>query len=151
MTIYVRSAETAATVNLEEHLYSDVTLLCPRCVVYFLSGGLKMGDEDSSGIFCYFQRDLMVGLAGADVSCLQQYLKKEGHFKTNPTGYFGTATEEALSSWQVHLLLSISFRLSFRHARSWRSSNVQLLTRANNICQRVDTFTPIDLLQILSA
>lgn len=47
-----------------------------------------------------FERDLMKGDRGVDVSNLQQLLKEKGFFKVTPTGYFGSVTQKALSDFQ---------------------------------------------------
>lgn len=51
--------------------------------------------------FCYFHRDLNRGNFGSDVACLQQYLKHEGYLSDDPSGYFGPATEVAVTQWQA--------------------------------------------------
>lgn len=53
-----------------------------------------------TGSACYFYRDIGCGSYGGDVNCLQQFLKRKGHLKHEPTGYFGTQTESALAAWQ---------------------------------------------------
>lgn len=57
-------------------------------------------EEVSGGRACYFHRDLKRGNYGGDVSCLQEYLRGEGFLFDDPSGYFGTATEEAVIKWQ---------------------------------------------------
>eukprot|EP00475_Leptophrys_vorax_P027718 TRINITY_DN3956_c0_g1_i11.p1 TRINITY_DN3956_c0_g1~~TRINITY_DN3956_c0_g1_i11.p1 ORF type:complete len:198 (+),score=1.30 TRINITY_DN3956_c0_g1_i11:31-594(+) len=57
-------------------------------------------EEVTRGRACYFHRDIKRGNYGGDVSCLQDYLKSEGYLFEEPSGYFGTATEEALIKWQ---------------------------------------------------
>lgn len=47
-----------------------------------------------------FTEDLIKGNSGASVKALQKRLIKEGFLKTEATGYFGHATEEALLLWQ---------------------------------------------------
>ncbi|CAI7861501.1 unnamed protein product [Closterium sp. NIES-53] len=59
------------------------------------------GDEVAGGRACYFHRDLKRGSYGGDVSCLQEYLRTEGLLYEEPSGYFGTATEEAVIKWQT--------------------------------------------------
>ncbi|CAI5978834.1 unnamed protein product [Closterium sp. NIES-64] len=59
------------------------------------------GDEVAGGRACYFHRDLKRGSYGGDVSCLQEYLRTEGFLYEEPSGYFGTATEEAVIKWQT--------------------------------------------------
>ena len=49
---------------------------------------------------CTFTRLLVKGTQGTDVTCLQTYLKKKGHFQGTPTGLFGPVTEVAVASWQ---------------------------------------------------
>eukprot|EP00271_Cylindrocystis_brebissonii_P015320 TRINITY_DN3782_c0_g1_i1.p1 TRINITY_DN3782_c0_g1~~TRINITY_DN3782_c0_g1_i1.p1 ORF type:complete len:186 (-),score=23.82 TRINITY_DN3782_c0_g1_i1:923-1480(-) len=58
-------------------------------------------DSDYYGDSCYFYRDLKVGSFGGDVSCLQQFLRHEDVMQEEPSGYFGGATEAALSRWQA--------------------------------------------------
>eukprot|EP00270_Netrium_digitus_P009408 TRINITY_DN2859_c0_g1_i1.p1 TRINITY_DN2859_c0_g1~~TRINITY_DN2859_c0_g1_i1.p1 ORF type:complete len:220 (+),score=26.11 TRINITY_DN2859_c0_g1_i1:88-660(+) len=57
-------------------------------------------DQLLNGKTCYFSRDLRRGCFGGDVSCLQQFLKQEGHLQDGASGYFGPATEDALLKWQ---------------------------------------------------
>jgi peptidoglycan hydrolase-like protein with peptidoglycan-binding domain len=87
---------------------------------------------------CVFQRDLGVGDEGSDVSCLQRFLKAEGHF-TYPeiTGFFGEVTRVAVSRWQrVNQIGSGTYsgrfgplsRLSFR---SQTAAKQNTLTRSD--------------------
>jgi len=45
-------------------------------------------------------RVLNVGSKGADVSALQKILKTKGFLSTNPTGYYGTLTRDAVKKYQ---------------------------------------------------
>ena len=47
------------------------------------------------------QRSLGIGVSGSDVSEIQQFLKAEGYFSANATGYFGPATASAVAKWQA--------------------------------------------------
>lgn len=47
-----------------------------------------------------FNRDLQIGVGGYDVYVLQRILKKEGWGAFEPTGYFGTLTQQALAKFQ---------------------------------------------------
>ncbi len=48
-----------------------------------------------------YTRDLTIGISGADVSALQQFLIGGSFLKiAAPTGYFGPATRAALAAWQ---------------------------------------------------
>uniref|UniRef100_A0A7R9TVS4 Peptidoglycan binding-like domain-containing protein n=1 Tax=Prasinoderma coloniale TaxID=156133 RepID=A0A7R9TVS4_9VIRI len=49
---------------------------------------------------CYLYRDLNRGKYGGDVFCLQEALKKEGHFDGAPSAFYGEKTEVAVASWQ---------------------------------------------------
>ena len=51
---------------------------------------------------CTFDRDLTVGMRGADVTCLQDYLTSTGDFTYagGSTGTFGPVTRAAVSAWQ---------------------------------------------------
>ena len=51
---------------------------------------------------CTFTRDLAEGMSGADVTCLQDYLKSSGHFPvtTTSTGFFGPTTKASVVAWQ---------------------------------------------------
>ena len=46
-------------------------------------------------------RNLSQGTTGDDVTGLQEFLREEGYFSTNTTGYFGPITAAALARWQV--------------------------------------------------
>lgn len=48
----------------------------------------------------FFTRDLKIGMRGDDVKVLQIYLKKEGLFNVEPTGYFGKITFQAVKAFQ---------------------------------------------------
>ena len=51
---------------------------------------------------CSFTRDLTIGVTGADVTCLQNYLISRGFsIPAGATGYFGTQTQGATASWQA--------------------------------------------------
>ena len=51
---------------------------------------------------CAFARDLTIGVTGTDVTCLQSYLIAHGFsIPAGATGYFGTQTRAAVSSWQA--------------------------------------------------
>ena len=45
-------------------------------------------------------RDLFVGCRGYDVECLQNFLRIQGFFKNETTGYFGMVTKNAVSAFQ---------------------------------------------------
>jgi hypothetical protein len=49
---------------------------------------------------CTFTRTLREGTQGTDVTCLQTYLKKKGHFTGNATGFYGPLTKDAVYKWQ---------------------------------------------------
>jgi hypothetical protein len=49
---------------------------------------------------CTFTRTLYLGTTGTDVTCLQTYLKKKGHFTGTATGYYGPQTKTAVYKWQ---------------------------------------------------
>jgi peptidoglycan hydrolase-like protein with peptidoglycan-binding domain len=49
---------------------------------------------------CTFTRTLREGTQGTDVTCLQTYLKKKGHFNGTATGYYGPVTRDAVYKWQ---------------------------------------------------
>lgn len=53
---------------------------------------------------CNFTKSLYLGVKGDDVKCLQDYLKKDGHYthKYGSTGYYGPVTKEAVASWQKY-------------------------------------------------
>lgn len=57
-------------------------------------------DIETADASCIFNRNLTVGVRGSDVQCLQNYLIEEGYLKVSATGYFGSATRNALSDWQ---------------------------------------------------
>eukprot|EP00850_Spirogloea_muscicola_P012854 SM000085S23204 [mRNA] locus=s85:159957:162053:+ [translate_table: standard] len=65
-----------------------------------MAGG-GSGGGDYAGRACYLHRDLARGAYGGDVACFQQYLHAEGYLSEEPSGYFGTATEEAVVKWQL--------------------------------------------------
>lgn len=46
-------------------------------------------------------RNLALGTRGEDVFALQEFLRTEGYFFANATGYFGPITAQALARWQA--------------------------------------------------
>jgi len=69
------------------------------------NGGSKQdsGVSSSNGgsISCYLPRDIRKGSYGGDVYCLQRYLQRVGLLKSDPTGYYGEATQMAVQRWQA--------------------------------------------------
>ena len=60
------------------------------------------GSQPSVPSVCSFTRDLMVGVSGPDVTCLQQNLISMGFsIPAGATSYFGSQTEAAVSAWQT--------------------------------------------------
>ena len=53
-----------------------------------------------SAVCTKFTRSFGFGSRGSDVSALQTLLIKKGYLSTNPTGYFGMMTKEALIKFQ---------------------------------------------------
>ena len=49
----------------------------------------------------FIERRLSPGNSGDEVRALQEFLRGEGVFNREPTGYFGAVTGDALRSWQV--------------------------------------------------
>jgi peptidoglycan hydrolase-like protein with peptidoglycan-binding domain len=66
-----------------------------------LQGGSVSTGGSAAG--CTFTRSLTVGSSGADVTCLQNYLRGTGHFTFagGATGYFGPITRTAVAAWQA--------------------------------------------------
>lgn len=57
----------------------------------------------SDSTSCVITRSLGLGNRGADVSCLQETLIAAAFLKsTHATGYFGSATKDAVRHWQEH-------------------------------------------------
>lgn len=52
---------------------------------------------------CSFDRSLMDGVSGSDVTCLQDYLTGTGHFTFSggSTGYYGPITTASVAAWQA--------------------------------------------------
>src|SRR3989344_754942 len=64
----------------------------------------SVGGAPAAYGFCregYFPKLLRFGVRGDDVLQLQTFLHNEGLLSAEPTGYFGSATEAALGSWQL--------------------------------------------------
>jgi hypothetical protein len=61
------------------------------------------GGSSSTAASCTFTRALTVGSTGADVTCLQNYLKSTGNMAASQTatGYFGAITKAAVAKWQA--------------------------------------------------
>ncbi len=49
----------------------------------------------------FLERRLLAGESGEHVMSLQEFLKQEGIFKQDATGYFGPVTAEAVKAWQL--------------------------------------------------
>ncbi len=52
-------------------------------------------------ICAVLNRNLVRGASGDDVKGLQEFLRDEGYFSENATGYFGLATAQAVANWQA--------------------------------------------------
>lgn len=50
----------------------------------------------------FSDKALAIGMRNDDVRGLQEFLQSEGVLKAEATGYFGTATRDALRAWQVN-------------------------------------------------
>ena len=62
------------------------------------------GEEGADPAGCYpWPRGLRLGMSGADVTALQNYLIGTGHFTYSggATGYFGAVTQAAVAAWQA--------------------------------------------------
>lgn len=46
-------------------------------------------------------RNLSQGMSGQDVTALQEFLRDQGHFSADVTGYFGPVTAAAVARWQA--------------------------------------------------
>src|SRR5262245_19217951 len=61
----------------------------------------QVTSSTNSGQATYtFTTDLSLGSRGTDVSNLQTFLKSQGYFTGDVTGYFGPATQVSLASYQ---------------------------------------------------
>jgi hypothetical protein len=85
------NAQTTATTNAEliQKLLAQIVIL--QAELAKLTGNTTP---------CTFTRTLREGTQGTDVSCLQTYLKKKGHFSGNATGFYGPQTKDAVYKWQ---------------------------------------------------
>ncbi len=80
----------------EQKASSTTSIITPK-------GGGTEKPEKPSGMprVCFLlNRSLTNGSQGDDVRSLQEYLKSEGYFSMNATGYFGPVTGKAVSAWQ---------------------------------------------------
>ncbi len=58
-------------------------------------------ESRSNRICALITRNLSRGQSGDDVKGLQEYLSSEGYLNATATGFFGPATAQALSKWQI--------------------------------------------------
>jgi len=86
----------AQTTNAQLQAQLQVLLAQLAALQAQLNGGVAVGN-------CGFTRDLTVGSRGTDVTCLQNYLTRTGHysFSGGATGYFGPITQTAVARWQA--------------------------------------------------
>lgn len=76
----------------------------------------------SPRICALVNRNLAVGMRGDDVSGLQEYLKSNGYFAGEATGYYGSLTSQAVAKWQISQGLSapgIFGPLSRERIKAW--------------------------------
>jgi len=57
--------------------------------------------NSSSASCVILARNLGAGVSGSDVSALQTFLRDQGFYAANSTGYFGPVTQNALQAWQA--------------------------------------------------
>ncbi len=83
-------------------LQAQIAALLAQVAALQAQLGQTSGTTGAAMAACTFTRDLTLGASGADVTCLQDYLKTKGHF-THPksTGYFGSVTQAAVKAWQA--------------------------------------------------
>lgn len=89
---------------------------------------------------CTFTVDLRVGSRGADVTCLQDFLRSKGFFTYTggSTGYFGEVTRAAVAAWQA--AHNITPALGYFGAKSRAGHDA--LVRPGSSCP-ITSFTPI--------
>ena len=89
------TASAATTDETIQSLLDQIAAL--QAQVLALQGG-------TAGAACYaFTRDLTLGVSGADVTALQDYLTGTGDFTFSggSTGYFGPITQASVAAWQA--------------------------------------------------
>lgn len=97
---FVPTAKAQSTSDLQAQI--NALLATIAALQAQLAGTSTGGSTGTTTTACTFTRDLTLEVEGADVTCLQTYLKATGHF-THPTatGYFGPITRDAVAKWQA--------------------------------------------------
>lgn len=86
------------------HNDSMMELLNRSLLVLLLGIFVCTGAGTAQGAEGVFTKNLTVGMRGADVSALQQFLIEGGFLKIlAPTGYFGPITRSAVGAWQTSM------------------------------------------------
>jgi peptidoglycan hydrolase-like protein with peptidoglycan-binding domain len=89
------SAQTTDNTALIQKLLAQIVILQAELNKLIAAKG-----GSTSTTPCTFTRTLREGTQGTDVTCLQTYLKKKGHFNGNATGFYGPLTKDAVYKWQ---------------------------------------------------
>ncbi len=58
-------------------------------------------NSTSSSSCLKFTSDLYNGMSSSNVTALQKFLKTQGHFSAEPTGYFGKVTQSSVEKFQI--------------------------------------------------
>lgn len=95
------STQVSAIISLLQSFGADAATIAN--VQASLTGGTPTSGGSSMGTPSYtFTRDLTLGASGADVTALQQFLISKGFgIPAGATGYFGSQTQSALSTYQA--------------------------------------------------
>jgi peptidoglycan hydrolase-like protein with peptidoglycan-binding domain len=98
LTPQVHAQTTNANAELIQKLLAQIIILQAELNKLIAArGGNTTTDTTPT---CTFTRTLREGTQGTDVTCLQTYLKKKGHFGGTATGYYGPQTKNAVYTWQ---------------------------------------------------
>jgi hypothetical protein len=79
---------------------NDTTELIQKLLAQIIVLQTELAKLTGNTTTCGFTRLLHFGVKGADVTCLQNYLKTQGYFTEIPNGNYGPYTMDAVSRWQ---------------------------------------------------
>src|SRR3989344_1562821 len=102
--LVIGSASSASALSVAE-IQAQIQSLLGQIAALGQSAGQTqstvVGPVSQQRICMMMYRNLSFGSRGDDVVALQEFLRAEGYFSANATGYFGPMTAQAVAKWQA--------------------------------------------------